>query len=143
LIAISVSNIHDPFDVFVFERKEHARSESENQPEAPIMSGRLVICAFKPKSGLQDELLSVVEKHWRILKAEQLVTDRPRSAMQAADGTIVEVFEWKSAEAIEKAHHNPVVLALWKEFEAACEYIPLASLPESLHPFSEFTPLDM
>ena len=61
--------------------------------------------------------------------------------MQANDGTIIEVFEWRSPEAIEQAHHNPAVLTLWSEFEAACEYVPLASLSESLHPFSEFQPL--
>ena len=29
--------------------------------------------------------------------------------MRAADGTIVEVFEWRSAEAIQQAHNNPAV----------------------------------
>ncbi len=105
------------------------------------MTSRFVIAAFKPKPGKDAELAAVVEKHWDILQREGLVTDRPRYAMQAKDGTIVEVFEWLSSEAIEKAHHNPTVLALWAEFEAACEYVPLASLPESLHPFSEFHPL--
>ena len=102
---------------------------------------RLVICAFKPRPGKQAQLIAVIEKQWQILKSEGLVTDRPRYAMQALDGTIVEVFEWQSPEAIEAAHHNAVVLALWDEFEAACEYVPLASLSESLHPFSEFQPL--
>ena len=105
------------------------------------MTSRFVIAAFKPKPGKDAELAAVVEKHWDILKREGLVTDRPRYAMQAKDGTIIEVFEWRSPEAIEQAHHNPAVLALWVEFEAACEYVPLASLPESLHPFSEFQPL--
>ncbi len=105
------------------------------------MTSRFVIAAFKPKPGKEAELGAVVEKHWGILQREGLVTDRTRYAMQATDGTIVEVFEWLSPEAIEKAHHNPAVLALWAEFEAACEYVPLASLPESLHPFSEFQPL--
>ena len=105
--------------------------------------GRFVIAAFKPKPGKQAELTAIVEKHFRILTGEGLVTDRPRYAMQAGDGSIIEVFEWRSPEAIEKAHHNPVILALWKEFEAACDYVPLASLPEALHPFSEFQPLPM
>ena len=47
------------------------------------------------------------------------------------------------ARALEEAHHNPAVLALWAEFEPACEYIPLSGLPESQHPFSEFNPLAM
>ncbi len=105
--------------------------------------GRFVIAAFKPKPGMQRQLAAAVEKHWHVLQAEGLVTDRPRYAMQADDGTVVEVFEWRSPQAIEQAHHNPAVLALWTQFDAACEYVPLASLPEALHPFSEFKPLDV
>lgn len=56
-----------------------------------------VIAAFKPKPGMQHALLAVVEKHWRVLQAQGLVTDRPLYAMQAGDGTIVEVFEWHVA----------------------------------------------
>lgn len=103
--------------------------------------GRFVIAAFKPKPGMQQQLLAVVEKHWRVLEAQGLVTERPRYAMQAADGTVLEVFEWRSPEAIERAHHDPAVLGLWAEFEAACDYVPLSALPESEHPFSEFQPL--
>ncbi|MBK7471173.1 MAG: hypothetical protein IPI73_11605 [Betaproteobacteria bacterium] len=102
---------------------------------------RFVIAAFKPKPGMQRPLLAVVEKHWRVLQAQGLVTDRPRYAMQAGDGTIVEVFEWRSAEAVEQAHRNPAVLALWAEFEAACEYVPVSALAEAQHPFSEFQAL--
>ena len=103
--------------------------------------GRIVIAAFKPKPGQQALLRTVVAKHWRILLEQGLVTERPRVVMQAADGTVLEVFEWRSPEAIEQAHQNPAVLALWVEFEAACEYVPLASLAESAHPFSEFDAL--
>jgi len=103
--------------------------------------GRVVIAAFKPKPAMQQQLLAVVEKHWRILQAQSLVTERPRVAMQSADGTVVEVFEWRSPEAIEQAHHNPAVLALWAEFEAVCDYVPVAEVSESQQLFSEFQPL--
>lgn len=102
---------------------------------------RFVIAAFRPKPGMQHQLLDVVEKHWRILQSQNLVTERPRHAMQASDGSVVEVFEWRSAEAIKQAHHNPAVLALWAEFDAVCEYIPVSALPEAGHPFSEFRAL--
>ena len=62
-------------------------------------------------------------------------------SMQAADGTVLEVFEWRSPEAIEQAHHNPAVLALWAEFEAVCDYVPVAGVSESQQPFSEFQAL--
>jgi hypothetical protein len=103
--------------------------------------GRVVIAAFKPKAGQQAALHAVVARHWRVLQAEGLVTERPRSVMQATDGTVIEVFEWRSAEAIEQAHKNSAVLALWADFEAACEYVPLAGLAEAGHPFSEFEAL--
>ena len=103
--------------------------------------GRFVIAAFKPKPAKQQQLLAIVEKHWGILQEQGLVTDRPRYAMQSADGTVLEVFEWRSPEAIDQAHHNPAVLALWAEFEAACEYVPVSGLSEAQHPFSEFQSL--
>jgi len=103
--------------------------------------GRFVVAAFKPKPGMQAELQRVVAKHWRVLQEQGLVTERPRCAMQALDGTLIEVFEWLSPQAIEQAHRNPAVLALWAEFEAACEYVPLSSLAEAQHPFSEFEPI--
>lgn len=90
---------------------------------------------------MQQQLRAIVEKHWHVLRAEQLVTERPRYAMQAADGTVVEVFEWRSLEAIDEAHRNPAVRALWAEFDVACEYVPIAALAESQRPFSEFEPL--
>ena len=103
--------------------------------------GRFVIAVFKPKPGMDRQLATVVEKHWRVLRSEGLVTDRPRYAMQAADGCVIEVFEWRSAEAIEQAHQNAAVHALWDEFGAACDYLPLAGLAGAQHPFSEFQPL--
>ena len=51
------------------------------------------------------------------------------------------MFEWRSAKAIEAAHANPTVQALWEEFGAACDYLPIAALPEAQQLFSEFTPL--
>ena len=103
--------------------------------------GRFVIAAYKPKPGCEAALFAAVGKHAAVLRAEQLISDRPVHAMRAADGTIVEVFEWQSAEAIERAHANPAVQALWAEFGAACEYLPLARLPEAQQMFAEFEPL--
>lgn len=100
--------------------------------------GRFVIAAFKPRPGMEPQLRAVVNRHWAVLRAEGLVTSRPSYVMQAADGTILEVFEWASPEAIDRAHSNPVVQALWAEFEGACEYVPLSLIPEASNPFSEF-----
>jgi quinol monooxygenase YgiN len=103
--------------------------------------GRFVIVAYAPKSGKADALLTAVRKHLEVLRAEGLVTDRPAYVMRAANGTVVEVFEWQSAEAIARAHSTPAVQALWAEFGAACEYRPLSSLAECQNLFAEFEPV--
>jgi hypothetical protein len=61
--------------------------------------------------------------------------------MRAADGTMIEVFEWVSQEAIVGAHQNPVVLDLWKRFEAVCFYETPSNLPEFQRVFSHFEPV--
>jgi hypothetical protein len=58
--------------------------------------------------------------------------------MRTADGTLVEVFEWVSQEAIAGAHQNPAVLELWKRFEAVSSFETPANLPEFQKMFSHF-----
>jgi quinol monooxygenase YgiN len=100
--------------------------------------GRFVIVAYTPKPGQEEALAAAVRKHIQVLRAEQLVTETPPFVMRAGDGTLVEVFEWRSAEAIERAHASPAVQALWAEFGAACDYTPLARLKEAQQMFAEF-----
>ena len=100
--------------------------------------GRFVIVAYTPKPGKEKPLAAAVKKHLQVLRAEHLISDRPGYVMRAGDGSLVEVFEWRSAEAIHQAHTNPAVQALWAEFGAACDYTPLARLKESQQMFAEF-----
>lgn len=102
---------------------------------------RIVIVAYRPKPGKEAELIKVVQEHVPILKTQGLVTDRKPVIMQAADKTIIEVFEWKSREAIDAAHTNSVVQELWKKFSQVCEYVPASSVSEMEDLFSEFTPI--
>ncbi len=102
----------------------------------------IVICTYRPKPGNETELLEIVKEHVPILRNLGLATDRAVHIMKASDGSIVEVFEWVSQKAIDDAHHNPVVLEMWKKFEAACTYESISNLEESKHPFSEFKPLN-
>lgn len=104
--------------------------------------GRIVIVAYKPKPGKAEALKELTKTHVPRLRAEGLVTDRDPVIVETADGTIIEVFEWLSAEAIEKAHANPVVHQLWAEYAEVCDYVPLNSLSEAGNLFAEFTPVD-
>lgn len=103
--------------------------------------GRIVIACYRPKPGRQDALRALLTEHVVTLRSLGLVTSRVPILMQAQDGTFVEVFEWVSPEAIEAAHAHPVVLAMWEQYAAACDYVPMAQVPEAAGPFSEFTPV--
>jgi hypothetical protein len=102
----------------------------------------LVIVAYKPKPGKEADLLQLTREHVPLLRAEGLATDHPVTACQATDCTVVEVFEWV-AGGVERAHKNPVVLKLWERYAAACDIVPLSSLPEASNMFASFTPLKL
>jgi hypothetical protein len=103
--------------------------------------GLFVIATFRPRPGKEQQLLTVLRDHMPTLRSQSLITDRPAYVMRAKDGTILEVFEWKSAEAIEQAHTNPVVGKLWGRFVACCEYGTLSSVEESKQMFPNFEPI--
>ena len=105
--------------------------------------GQFVIAAYRPRPGMEARLLELVKDHLPILRSQGLVTDRPAYAMRAKDGTILEVFEWKSPEAINAAHTNQAVLAMWARFNEACSYESLANLEESKQLFAGFEPIDL
>jgi glucose-6-phosphate 1-dehydrogenase len=102
---------------------------------------RIVIVGYKPLPEKSKELEDLLSNHWAVLNKEGLVTERKSILMRAADETVIEVFGWKSKEAMESAHANPVVQSMWDEFSKACEYVPIGNLEESKSLFSEFTPL--
>jgi quinol monooxygenase YgiN len=105
------------------------------------MKGVIVILAYRPKPGKETELLKPVRNRVPTLKKENLVTDRVPTIMRALDGTIIEVSEWKSKEAIEVAHKNSNVLAMWNKFFAVCDCVPLNTLAEAKEMFAGFEPV--
>jgi quinol monooxygenase YgiN len=106
------------------------------------MSGIVVIVAYRPKPEKEHALLELVQKRVPTLRQEGLVTDRAPIIMRAREGTIVEVSEWKSEEAIDAAHKNPNVLAMWKKFFEICDCVPLKKLEEADETFAGFEPVD-
>jgi len=103
---------------------------------------RPVIACYRPRPGHEAALRELVFAHVPLLQRLGLATDRAPWPMQAADGTVVEVFEWASAAAIASAHRHPEVLAMWAAFDAACTHAKLADLAEAGRLFPDFTPLE-
>ncbi|HEY0244111.1 MAG TPA: hypothetical protein VGC01_00990 [Mucilaginibacter sp.] len=104
--------------------------------------GRIVIVAYKPKPGKAEALKELTKTHVQRLHKEGLVTNREPVIMETADGTVIEVFEWLSAEAIQKAHQNPEVQKMWGEYAEVCDYVPLNNLVEMGDLFADFTPVN-
>jgi len=104
--------------------------------------GRIVIVGYKPKPGKNEALKSLMKTHLPRLQQEGLATDRESIIMESADGTIIEVFEWISEEAIRNAHTNPAVLQMWGEYAEVCDYVPVGGLAEMGNLFSGFEPMD-
>ena len=106
------------------------------------MSGIIAVVAYRPKPGKDNELLELVRSRVPTLRNEGLVTDRVPIIMRSRGGTIVEVSEWKSRDAIEAAHKNPDVWAMWEKFFALCDCVPLNTLPEAADIFAGFTSIE-
>lgn len=102
---------------------------------------RVVIVGYKPLPGKEDQLRELLKDHVEALRKEGLASDRAPVLLAASDGTLIEIFGWKSKEAIEQAHSNPIVQELWGEFESVCHYVPAGALEEMKGIFSEFLPV--
>ncbi|HEX2573100.1 MAG TPA: hypothetical protein VH877_26365 [Polyangia bacterium] len=105
--------------------------------------GYMVIATYRPKQGKDQELLALVRDHVPRLRKEGLVTERRPLVLRTRDGALLEIFEWASKEAVDKAHTSPAVLKMWEEFGAVCDYEKLAHLAESQELFAHFEPVDL
>jgi quinol monooxygenase YgiN len=102
----------------------------------PVIS----IASYKPKPGKDEALREIMRTHLPTLRQQGLVTDRVSIMMEAKDGTIVEVFEWRSHAAIEQAHTNPAVQQMWGKYAEVCDYVPIGTLAEAADMFASFKP---
>jgi len=102
--------------------------------------GIIALACYRPKIGKEKELNRLMRNHLKVLRKQNLVTGRDSIMMKAADGTIIEVFEWKSKTMLDKAHKNPAVLKMWSEYSKVCDYVPLRTLPETADLFAGFSP---
>jgi len=100
---------------------------------------RIVMVGYKPLPGKDSALKGLVKTHVARLRKEGLVSDREPILMISKSGIFIEVFGWKSKEAIESAHKNPEVQKMWAEYAEVCEYVPVGTVEEVMNLFSEFS----
>jgi hypothetical protein len=83
-----------------------------------MSSPETVLCLFRVVPGSEEEFTGLLARHWPTLRSLDLVTDqRPqhyRGAERDGRPLFVEIFQWKNAEASERAHQHPDVMAIWE-----------------------------
>jgi hypothetical protein len=102
----------------------------------------MMVVGYRPKFDHEDVFLELLKDHVPFLQRLGLATDRPALAMRSKGGEFIEIFEWKPG-ALEQAHGNPAVTAMWAQFSAVCDFVPLHDLPETRDLFAQFTPIDL
>jgi hypothetical protein len=103
---------------------------------------RIVMVGYKPLPGKEAALNKLMKTHVTRLRQQGLVSAREPILMTSKTGTIIEVFGWKSAEAIAAAHTNPEVQKMWGEYAEVCEYVPVGTIEEVGNLFSEFSAVE-
>jgi quinol monooxygenase YgiN len=102
------------------------------------MSALVFMALYRPKPGKEKELIEILKIHIPVLREVGLITERELLTLQAEDGTIIEIAEWKSSEAIDRAHHSKKVMAVWDQIASVAELTNLSSLAEAQYPFPNF-----
>ncbi|WP_139488686.1 hypothetical protein [Brevibacillus dissolubilis] len=100
------------------------------------------IALYRPHAGQEQALMETLKTHIPTLRRENLITDREAVKLQAADGTIIEMFEWRSVEAKDAAHTSPAVMGIWEKMMEVAEMTSLSTLAEAGRPFPTFTPIE-
>jgi len=98
----------------------------------------VVMALYRPKEGKLAELKALVHRHFPTLKDYGLTTEQSPFIGRSSDGTIIEIFEWISAEAAQKAHDHPAVAKIWEAMAMVAEFRKLDQLSESHKVFPSF-----
>jgi hypothetical protein len=85
----------------------------------------IAICTYRVKPGKEDEFSALLRRHWPALRELGLAEDRPSLTFRGTDesggAVFTEVLRWKDAEAPQRAHELPAVMAIWEPMGMCCE----------------------
>ena len=98
----------------------------------------VAIASYKPRAGMEKKFLRLLKQHMPTLRAEGLISDKSAYLMRSKNGTIIEVFEWKSAKSKSQAHKNERVMALWNQFFPLARTVSIGRLAEFRESFASF-----
>lgn len=101
--------------------------------------GPVVVCTYRVQDGEGARFERLLELHTPTLRRLGLITDYPVQVLRETGGdhpAYVEVFEWSSEDAADRASEVPEVIAIWEPMAALCE-------ARDGHSGLEFAPYDV
>ena len=98
----------------------------------------VAIASYKPKKGKEKTFLHLLKSHIPTLRAEGLISEKDSYCLRAENGTIIEIFEWKSVTAKNQAHKNQEVMEIWNQFFDLADMVGIGSLKEAKNAFASF-----
>ena len=101
------------------------------------MGRELAIAAYRPK-GDPDDLLRVLAEDLATLRRRGHVTERPAPVMRTNDGELLVVLEWSSEHAVDDAHTDPEVLAVWRRKELLADFVAPGAVAGAAVPFARW-----
>ena len=87
-------------------------------------NGLMVVCTYRVTAGSETRFEALLARHTPTLRTLGLITETPPRVLRRNDGNdslYVEVFEWSSPDAANRASEVPEVIAIWEPLAAACE----------------------
>jgi hypothetical protein len=103
---------------------------------------QLALSAYRPYPGRSDELSALFREELATLRRRGHVTDRPAPVARTETGELLVVLEWSTEHAVDDAHGDPEVIAVWERKAKLAEYIAPATLTGSDVPFARWTVVD-
>jgi hypothetical protein len=100
---------------------------------------QLAFAAYRPPSGSADDLMDLLREELATLRRRGHVTGRRAPVARTQTGDVLVVLEWSTEHAVDDAHADPEVLAVWDRKARLAEYIPLPELSGSDAPFARWT----
>lgn len=103
------------------------------------MATEIALAAYRAHAGAGDALVELLREDVATLRANGHVTGRPAPLVRTVDGDVLVVIEWSSERAVDDAHADPEVLAVWQRKAELADYVAPASLAGAEAPFGRWT----
>jgi hypothetical protein len=102
----------------------------------------VVIGVYHARPGREAETEALLRRHVPTLRRLGLATDRLGIVLRTpTEAVFLELFEWSTADAVDRAHGEAAVQEIWEALESAAEFVSLSHLPQSDKLFPLFEPV--